>query len=75
MKTRKILGAIFSVLIILSLALSTVPFVAEEGYEVVCGHPRSCPWALDNPDYAKIISGADPDCCCKLTSTPYQVVC
>ena len=71
MKTRKIFGAIFSLLIILSIALSIVPFVVEEGYGVECGHPGSCPWAPSNPQYGKI---AGSECCCKF-GNPDLIVC
>jgi len=62
MNKRKLLGAVFSALIILSLAFSLTPFIPERAVasDCDCGNPHSCPGS--GPPWGKDFNA--PDCCC-----------
>jgi len=67
MKTRRVLGALFSVLIVLSVAFSMTPFLVNEAKSTAsaCGplypRPGECPWHLGDHEwwYSPTL-----DCCC-----------
>jgi len=65
MKTRRVLGALFSVLIVLSIAFSMTPFLANEARAAsACGpnYPTSgCPW---HPQEDHWWYSPTLDCCC-----------
>jgi hypothetical protein len=64
---RKLAGALFLVLVIMSMALSMTPFLAQEAHaNVACsslGAPGSCPYVVDGGwCWCKLA----PSCCCRV---------